>query len=370
MKIVKLFLIGVFSIILAGNVSLAETIPFDSDKWEIKAKESKIVDYLGQKSLYMNQGLALIKDSEFTDGIIEYDVAFSKKRGFFGAVWRLQDSANYEKFYMRPHQSGNPDANQYTPVFNHQSGWQLYYGKGYGAAVKYAFDEWIHVKIVVSGQNAEVYIKNMDKPVLSALLKRNTKAGKIGLIHERFEPVHFANFSFTPKSNPPLKGKTEAPAKASAGTVITWSVSDAFKEKVLAGKFRLSEKDRKNLTWEKYAGEPTGLLDLARANAIKDGKNTVFARATVIAEKEQIKPLKFGFSDRVKVYLNGQLIYGGNNTYRTRDYRYLGTISFFDQLYLPLKKGENELMMAVSESFGGWGVQARFDDMNGIAFGK
>ncbi len=40
MKIVKLFLIGVFSIILAGNVSLAETIPFDSDKWEIKAKEN------------------------------------------------------------------------------------------------------------------------------------------------------------------------------------------------------------------------------------------------------------------------------------------------------------------------------------------
>ena len=111
-------------------------------------------------------------------------------------------------------------------------------------------------------------------------------------------------------------------------------------------------------------------IDLARAHAIKDDKNTVFARVTVIAEKEQIKPLDFGFSDRVKVYFNGQLIYGGNNTYRTRDYRYLGTISFFDQLYLPLKKGENELLMAVSESFGGWGVQARFNDMQGIAFGK
>ncbi len=182
--------------------------------------------------------------------------------------------------------------------------------------------------------------------------------------------MHFANFSFTPKSNPSLKGEVKAPVKASAGTVITWSVSDAFKEEALAGKFRFSESDWENLTWEKYAAEPTGLLDLARANAIEDGKNTVFAKATVIAENEHIKPMKFGFSDRIKVYFNVQFIYGGNNTYRTRDYRYLGTISFFDQLYLPLKKGENELMMAVSESFGGWGVQARFNDMKGVAFGK
>jgi len=30
-----------------------------------------------------------------------------------------------------------------------------------------------------------------------------------------------------------------------------------------------------------------------------------------------------------------------------------------------LKQGENEIWMAVSEAFAGWGVQARFDDMEG-----
>ena len=37
-----------------------------------------------------------------------------------------------------------------------------------------------------------------------------------------------------------------------------------------------------------------------------------------------------------------------------------------DALYLPLEKGENELWMAVGESFGGWGIKARFDDVDGI----
>ena len=43
----------------------------------------------------------------------------------------------------------------------------------------------------------------------------------------------------------------------------------------------------------------------------------------------------------------------------TRDYRFLGSIGYWDRLYLPLVPGENELVLAVSENFGGWGLQAR-----------
>ena len=76
--------------------------------------------------------------------------------------------------------------------------------------------------------------------------------------------------------------------------------------------------------------------------------------------------MRFGFSDSVKAYLNGRLIFSGTDTYRSRDYRFLGTLGDFDALYLPLEKGENELWMAVGESFGGWGIKARFDDVDGI----
>ena len=60
------------------------------------------------------------------------------------------------------------------------------------------------------------------------------------------------------------------------------------------------------------------------------------------------------------------MIEGGNDTFQSRDYRFLGTMGFFDDVYLPLKTGENELWMAISEGFGGWGVQARFKDLDGI----
>ncbi|MBL7960292.1 hypothetical protein JNL27_08630, partial [bacterium] len=142
----------------------AQVIPFDSPRWNIKAKESKIVDYLGQKALYLNGGGAIIKDAGFTNGTIEFDIAVTGERGFMGAVWRLVDSANYENFYIRPHQSGNPDANQYTPVFNNIAAWQLYYGEAYSTPVKYVNNEWMHIKIAVSGKYAEVYIQDMEKP--------------------------------------------------------------------------------------------------------------------------------------------------------------------------------------------------------------
>ncbi len=95
-------------------------------------------------------------------------------------------------------------------------------------------------------------------------------------------------------------------------------------------------------------------------------KYTAFAKLIIESEQDQIKKMQFGFSDYIKVYFNDRLIYGGSDPYQSRDYRFLGTIGYFDELYLPLKKGVNELWMAVSEDFGGWGVKALFEDMNGI----
>lgn len=346
------------------------TIPFDSDKWEITASQSKIEEYLGQKSLLLKGGLAIIKDSEFTDGIIEYDVALEKERGFMGAVWRVQDLGNYEKFYMRSHQSGNPDANQYTPVFNEVAGWQLYHGEGYSAQVAYDFNQWIHVKIVVSGKNAEIYIQDMDQPVLFVNeLKRDIKSGQIGLVAEDYAPAHFANFSFIATSNQPLKATPKLLEEVPEGTILSWSISDSFDEKTLDNKFILSQNDKQNLTWNKLVTEGSGLANLARVQGVAPDKNTAFARININSEQEQVKQLSFGFSDRIKVYLNDKLLYAGQDSFRSRDYRFLGTIGYYDELYLPLKKGKNELWMAVSENkvLGGWGLQARLENMKGIS---
>ena len=346
----------------------AETVPFDSGRWEIKAKESRVVEHLGRSSLYLKGGVAAVKDSKFTNGVIEFDIALPRERGFMGAVWRMQDFGNYEEFYMRPHQSGNPDANQYSPVFNGLSGWQLYYGEGYGAPVSYDFDQWTHVKIVVNGSRAEVYVKDMETPALVVReLKRETREGRVGLsAGGNFAPALFSNFNVTAVDAPPLKGKpSEAPATP-PGTVKSWMVSDAFDRKSLEGKYQLTPADGEKLKWRKLGVEPNGTANLARLQGVAEGRDTVFARLVIGSDREQVKRVRFGFSDEVKVYFNGRLLFGGSDVYTSRDYRFLGTIGLYDELYLPLRRGENELWLAVTENFGGWGVTARFENMEGI----
>lgn len=366
-KFSKCVAAALLSLLTLSIESHSQTLPVDSDRWEIQAKESKVVDYLGRQSRYIKGGFAVVKDSQFTDGVIEFDIAFAPDRGFMGAFWRMQDLENYEEFYFRPHQSGNPDANQYQPVFNGGAAWQLYHGEGYGAPVKYDFNQWMHVKIVVSGKNAEVYIKDMVTPALFVNeQKREIKSGKVGFSASNFASAYFSNFSFTPISNPPLKGKAKASEPTPVGTVMSWQVSSVIEGKTLEKKYRLTEADKQQLSWKKIDCESTGLANLARLHGVQDDKDTVFVRLIIQSDSEQVKKIRFGFSDAVKAYFNDRLIYGGSDLYQSRDYRFLGTMGLFDELYLPLKRGDNELWLAITENFGGWGVKAVFEDMSGI----
>ncbi len=84
------------------------------------------------------------------------------------------------------------------------------------------------------------------------------------------------------------------------------------------------------------------------------------------SDREQSKTIRFGFSDRVRVYLNGTLLFAGDDSYVSRDYRFLGTVGLFDELVLPLRQGRNEIRFAVTEGFGGWGVLAQIEDRSGV----
>lgn len=202
--------------------------------------------------------------------------------------------------------------------------------------------------------------------------KRDVTAGRVGLTVGNFAAGWFTRFRFTPMSatqaaalivSPPRKIEPGPP-----GTVMSWRVSDTFDEKSLATKYQLTAADQAARTWTPLAAEPNGLTNLARLQGIAEGKDTAFARITVTSDRDQVKKLRFGFSEHVKVYLNGTLLYGGQDDYASRDYRFLGTIGLFDELYLPLKKGENEAWFAVTETFGGWGIIARFEDPTGISW--
>jgi hypothetical protein len=352
------------------TLSPSQTVPFDSGRWQWNAAEHRVEDHLGRKSLYLRNGIATVSDARFTNGAIEFDIAFTRDRGFMGGIWRVRDASSFEEFYLRPHQSGNPDANQYTPVFNGVAGWQLYHGKRYSAAVEYPFNEWIPVKILFAGAQAEFYIGDMEKPVLFVDgLKQSVEPGGVGLRVMDFAPAHFSNFSFTVMDSPPIQGRPGKPERVPENAISSWSVSDAFRESALVDQTAVDPDHLAARSWTRLETESSGLANLARVQGVQLRKDTVYARKVIHSSRQQVKRLDFGFSNRVRVYLNGQLLFRGNDPARSRDYRFLGSIGYFDSLYLPLREGDNELLMAVteeSEDLGGWGVQARVENLAGI----
>ena len=95
------------------------------------------------------------------------------------------------------------------------------------------------------------------------------------------------------------------------------------------------------------------------------GTKVVYARTRIEAPREQVKKLTIGYSDEVSVFLNGKILYRGRSPQGFRDPGFLGIVNLEnDAVYLPLKKGSNELMLAVSELGGGWGLICRLTDMD------
>ena len=366
----------IFSLSLAMTLSIfglvsplnGQEYPLVAQHWEVTGAGHVFENFKGKPSLYLFRGNAELKSGlRFFTGMIEYDVFVTERRGFPRVRFRIQDPANYEEFYIRPHQSGNPDANQYTPVFNGIAAWQLYYGSEFSAPVHYRFDQWNHIKLVIAEDRAEIYINDMETPAIhTPKLKRTPKSGTLGLGVSGPSGFYFADFKVTPQSNPALKTTAAPEAPLASGMIQSWQVSGSFPESRLEGVYMLDKKMKEGLAWQSIAAEDKGYANLARVAVRAGDDNTTFARVVIHSDTKQVKKLSYGFSDRARVYLNDQIITGGNNDYASRDYRYLGTMGYFSDVYLPLKKGRNELWIAVSENFGGWGVMARFEDTLGI----
>ena len=326
--------------------------------WDFAAAEHRVEEHLGRESLYLRGGTAIAEGVSLAHGVFELEMAFPRGRDFHGGLFRALDHRSHEAFFVRPHQSGNPDATQYTPVFNGLMGWQLYHGEPFQVSLELPCDEWLRLRLAFAGGRAEISVG--DAPPIVVPLKRGVAAGSVGLLGGFFAGTHFSNVSLE-AIEPGAADLVPPPTgPARPGVIVAWDVSDpvaggASEPLDLAGR-----------TWTRLESEPSGLTDLARVNGLADGRDTVFARAVVRSSGACTKRLELGFSDRVRVYLNGRPLFEADDSYRSRDYRFLGSIGWWDALHLPLEDGPNELVLAVSEEVGGWGVQARFPDPAGL----
>lgn len=364
-KISPLYFLCLFVSINSQGQTI-KTAEFTPEKWEVTAKKHEFVSYKGKQCLHLIAGKAQLKNSTFKNGIIDYNVAIKEGRNFAGIHFRINGN-NYEDFYLRPHQSGNPDATQYTPVINGSSGWQLYHGKGHASAYNFNFEEWMHIRLIINEDKADVFINDMSQPFLHIPdLKLSPLAGQLAF-SSGFGSAYYANLSYQEIDSPPLVSQVTPLPSPSKEVITKWQVSSAFADTLLHQLEYLSDFPlKKRLNWQTVPVDYSGTINLARISSVSKASNMVLVKAIIHSDKKQLKRLDFGYSDGATVFVNEVAIYKGHNNFRSRDYRYLGSIGYFDAVFLPLKKGKNELVFAVSENFGGWGMKAKLGNLEGI----
>lgn len=336
-------------------------ITFEQNKWDVRNANAEIIQHGGREALRIRSGTAILEGVEFQDGTIEVDVASVSSFAFAGLVFRAESTDNLEEVYFRLHKSGLPDAVQYTPRYNAIAAWQLYNGDGYTAAATFPASGWIHVKIKIRGESADVYMGDGDEPILSSALIRKVEPGKIGLWG--LVGAHFSNFRYILAESDTEVAETAG--EAPDGFLTDWEVSKVFPADSIDTEMYLPDYSREEMEWDALSSDTTGLVNISTLRHINeadgDGDVLVYARTTVVSGFDQIKKLSFGYSDEISVFLNGKLLFSGNSRWRSRDLGFSGIVGLNDHLYLDLEKGENELLFVVTEWFGGWGYMARLE---------
>ena len=329
----------------------AETVPFDSDRWVLRGGE--VTEHLGRPAF---AGFATLEDVVFTNGTLEVDVAVSGETSYPGLNFRIQDAQNYERLYIRPHRIPRyGDGLQYTPVIRGIAGWQLYNGDGFTAGARIPRDAWFHLRIEVSGNQARIYVGDATTPDLAVIdLKHGVSTGAIGVMCPTDGTAYFSNFTYD--VDDALHIDEAPPPDTPPGFITDWELSQLFKLNAIDLEASPEEQDLDPLAWRSATPDPSGLIDIARYQG-REGRepDVILARTTLHADQAKTFHLRFGYSDAMSVFLNGEMLFFGNSGYRQRDSSFLGIVGLNDALYLPLRRGANELLLMIAEGFGGWG---------------
>ena len=333
-------------------------IPFDSDQWNILNGE--VTEYLGVTCF---TGRANLNEIEFTNGIIEFDLAVTGERTYPGVYFRIQAPGEYEQFYIRPHRIWYDDVLQYAPAHKGASCWQLFHGEGCTAGYELPSEQWIHLRLEIMDDQASVFIDDDTEPALFiSHLDHGISTGSISVNTFNTGMAYFANFRVTAKNldDMPLKRKRDEPF----GMLREWEVSGIMNFADIDYDTYPADQGLDELTWTPVKAETSGLVNLSKIypRTYRTG-DAVFVRTNITVSEDLVRQFSFGYSDVISVFLNGQIYFTGVSTYQSRNLSFLGIIGLNDILYLPLKEGDNELMLMVGEGFGGWGFMFQGNDI-------
>lgn len=378
---------GMAALLLAGIApwtGAAQTGPVALSPNAWAATDSlRFESYLGRPALYINRGVALLRGAAMEHGTLEMDVAATDATNFLGVAFRAASPRFSNVVFLRPGQSGTEEAVQYGPAFNSVGvAWQVYHGDGANAVATLPRNRWVPIRLELDGPVARLFVDTATAPTL--VVPRVVASGGTGLgvwAGAFGRGAYFSNIRYAaaPRSS-------EAPPASALppGTIRDWEISAAIE----AADFDPEAlPDPARLTWERVETEPEGLVLLNRyreapvggvprdstgsvlADSVMTGRiagsRIVYARATITSAREEIRRLQYAYSNGAVIYLNGRPLAFAMNPGGLRDLGVMAKIG--DAVYLPLRRGRNQLVFAVIQCTGGWAFSARLDPPRGTA---
>lgn len=134
--------------------------------------------------------------------------------------------------------------------------------------------------------------------------------------------------------------------------------------------------------WTAIHAERSGLVNLTRLceAAPRAVGALAWLRTSVVSDRDQAKPVSIGWTREVRVFVNGRPVFADTSYYyglpvtrRPPD----GLLSLENGRFdLPLRRGNNEIMVALDNFFpgsthhGGWGLELQLHDLDGIKLGE
>jgi len=228
----KRYLLGLVGFAVLGAVLYArsqsgQNVPgLSVDRLELHNVKAETVTYKGRVAVRLidtgapdlgDAGrLAILRGFSFTDGTIEIDLtgdtapdAAENLRGFVGIAFRVAgDGSHFECFYLRPKNGRSEDQLQRNHSAQYISipgfPWQKLRAETPGKYESYVDlvpGEWTKIKVVVSGEKAQLYVNGATQPMLMVNdLKQPRARGGIALWIGPGTIAHFTNLNVTPSN--------------------------------------------------------------------------------------------------------------------------------------------------------------------------
>jgi len=295
---------------------------------------SAVVTYWqGRKALTLN-GLAVIPDLFLPAGHIEIQIG-ADGATYAGIAFRLLDVLNYELTYAQPHTSGSWDAIQYDSVFHGSSTWQLLHGPAFQMQAEMPMGKWFKLSLDFKDRWAAVRIDDGEPLVVNSLTQPQS-SGRIGVWS--YLPAHFCDLQVSDEPQFTPSEPHNFSLDLSPDLITEWFV-DGFGA---------------------LTCEPHGILNLNRYFPTSAGEVTL--SRWIETSKEDLVDLEFGFSDRIRLAIDGDNLYQGENLFKsTSSWNDRGYVEPLERSTFQLSPGRHRLTAALSASEPyGWGLYLKF----------